>query len=283
MSAPGRRPGRTRAVRALLAAGLALTARAAAAQVPDPAAVDLRTVDLVDLTHAFEEGTLYWPTSPFGFEVDTLAWGPTEGGFFYSSLAIRAPEHGGTHLDAPVHFDEGGVAADRIPLEQLVAPAVVLDVAAQAAANRDYTLTVADVEAFESRHGRIRPGTIVLLLTGWSRFYGERAAYFGSEREGDASDLHFPSYGEDAARLLVADRRVALLGVDTASIDHGASQDFRVHRLAAAAQVPGLENVANLDRLPTTGALVVALPMKIAGGTGGPARVIALVPRTGGS
>jgi kynurenine formamidase len=283
MSAPGRRPGRTRAVRALLAAGLALTARAAAAQVPDPAAVDLRTVDLVDLTHAFEEGTLYWPTSPFGFEVDTLAWGPTEGGFFYSSLAIRAPEHGGTHLDAPIHFDEAGRAADRIPLEQLVAPAVVLDVRGRAAADPDYTLTVEDVEAFESRHGRIPPGTIVLLRTGWGSRYGDRAAYFGSDVEGDASDLHFPSYGEEAARLLVAERRVALLGVDTASIDHGPSKDFRVHRLAAAAQVPGLENLANLDRLPTTGALVVALPMKIAGGTGGPARVIALVPRTGGS
>jgi kynurenine formamidase len=278
MSAPGRGAGRTKAVRAVLVAGLALTARAAAAQVQDPAPVDLRNVDLVDLTHAFEERTLYWPTSPFGFEVDTLAWGPTEGGFFYSSLAIRAPEHGGTHLDAPIHFDEAGRTADRIPLEQLVAPAVVLDVAEQAAADRDYALTVADVEAFESRHGRIRPGTIVLLRTGWDRFYGDRAAYFGSDREGDASDLHFPSYGEEAARLLV-DRGAAVLGVDTPSIDHGPSADFRVHRAAAAAQVPGLENLANLDRLPATGALVIALPIKTAGGSGGPARVIALVPR----
>ncbi|HEY7530141.1 MAG TPA: cyclase family protein [Gemmatimonadota bacterium] len=245
--------------------------------------LDLSGYEIVDLTHAFDARTLYWPTSPFGFGVDTLAWGPTEGGFFYSSLAIRAPEHGGTHLDAPIHFNATGISTDRIPLEQLVAPAVVIDVRERAAADPDYTLTADDVDAFESRHGRIGPGTIVLLRTGWDSRYGDRASYFGSDRTGDASDLHFPSYGEEAARLLVGERRVALLGVDTASIDPGPSKDFPVHRVAAAAQVPGLENLANLGRLPATGALVLALPMKIAGGTGGPARVIALVPRNGGS
>jgi kynurenine formamidase len=266
------------AAAATLAALAVLTAaRAAPAQV-----LDLSGHEIVDLTHPFGPGTLYWPTSPFGFEVDTLAWGPTDAGFFYASLAIRAPEHGGTHLDAPVHFAEGGRTADRIPLEQLVGAAAVLDVSAQAASDRDYRLTIEDVQAFESAHGRIEEGTIVLLRTGWSRRYGDRGEYFGSEKGGDASDLHFPSFGEDAARLLVEERKVALLGVDTPSIDFGPSKDFPVHRLAAAAGVPGLENLTDLDRLPAAGAVVVALPMKIEGGSGGPARVIALVPRRPG-
>ena len=131
----------------------------------------------------------------------------------------------------------------------------------------------------EARHGRIRAGTIVLLHTGWDGFWPDRASYLGDSTQGDASNLHFPSYGEDAARLLVQEREMAVLGVDAASIDFGASADFVVHRVAAAADVPGLENLTNLGELPETGFLVIALPMKIEGGTGGPLRAIAVVPR----
>jgi kynurenine formamidase len=159
-----------------------------------------------------------------------------------------------------------------------VAPAVVLDVAAQAAADRDYRLTAADVVAWEAEHGTIPPGAIVLLRTGWSAFWPDPGSYLGSSVPGDASDLHFPSYGEEAARLLVEQRRVAALGVDTASIDHGASRDFIVHRIAGAANVPGLENLTHLEQLPPTGSTLFALPMKIAGGSGGPLRAVALVP-----
>ena len=268
-----RRAHTRRAWPASLAVALVLAAPARA-QLPDPAAYRL-----VDLTHAFDARTLYWPTSPTAFSLERLAFGPTPGGYFYSANAFGAPEHGGTHLDAPIHFAEGTRAADDVPLEQLVARAVVIDVSARAAADRDYRLTRQDVLDFEARHGRIAPGTIVLLRTGWSRFYPDRKAYLGDDTPGDASKLSFPSYGVEAAELLVRERRVGALGADVASIDYGRSADFRVHRVAAAENVVGFENLTNLDRLPATGALVVALPMKIAGGSGGPLRAIAMVPR----
>jgi kynurenine formamidase len=234
---------------------------------------------LVDLTHAYGSDTLYWPTSPSKFVLEELAHGQTEGGYFYSAYRLSTPEHGGTHLDAPIHFAEGKRTADQIPLEQLIAPAVVIDVSEKAAADRDYRLTPEDVLAFEQRHGRIAPGTIVLLRTGWSRFWPDAKAYLGDDTPGDASKLSFPSYGAEAARLLVEERGAGVLGVDTASIDYGRSTDFMVHRIAAARDVPGLENLTNLDQLPPTGATVVALPMKIAGGSGGPVRVVAMIPR----
>jgi kynurenine formamidase len=245
--------------------------------------VDLTRYRLVDLTHAFNASTIYWPTSTEHFDLKQQAFGPTPGGWFYASNALSTPEHGGTHLDAPIHFAQGRQFADQIPLERLVAPAVVIDVTAQAARDADYRLTRADVLAFERRHGRIAPGTIVLLRTGWSRFWPDRKRYLGDDTPGDASKLHFPSFGEEAVRLLVSERRVAALGADVASIDYGASTDFIVHRIANEANVPGFENLTGLEQLPTRGALVIALPMKIEGGSGGPLRAIALVPRTGGA
>ncbi len=179
----------------------------------------------------------------------------------------------------PVHFSKEGRSAGEVPLEQLVAAAVVIDVVAQAGRDAAYRVTRADVEAFEALHGRIAPGTIVLVRTGWSRFWGDRKRYLGDDTPGDASKLRFPGFGAEAVRLLVEDRRVALLGIDTASIDYGPSTDFAAHRIGAAANVPNLENLAALDQLPATGATVIALPMKIARGSGGPVRVIALVPR----
>jgi kynurenine formamidase len=241
--------------------------------------LDLGSSRLVDLTHPFNERTVYWPTSPSAFEFDTLTWGRTGAGYFYAAASLATPEHGGTHLDAPIHFGEGRRTADQIPLDQLVGPGVVIDISDRAARDADYRLTREDVLAFEARHGRIRPGTIVLLRTGWDGFWPDRASYLGDDTPGDASNLHFPSYGEDAARLLVQEREVAVLGVDAASIDFGASADFIVHRVAAAADVPGLENLTHLGELPETGFLVIALPMKIEGGTGGPLRAIAVVPR----
>jgi len=241
--------------------------------------VDPTAQRIVDLSHAFGPRTLYWPTSPTKFRLESLASGKTEGGFFYSANSLSTPEHGGTHLDAPVHFSEGGRTTAEIPLEQLVAPAVVIDVSSQVAADRNYRLTPGDVSAFEKQHGSIARGTIVLLRTGWSRHWPDARAYLGDDTPGDASKLSFPSYGLEAARLLVEDRGVAALGIDTASIDYGRSADFVVHRVAAARNVPGLENLTNLDQLPARGAVVIALPMKIEGGSGGPLRAIALVAR----
>lgn len=241
--------------------------------------IDLSRYRVVDLTHPLNAKTLYWPTATTGFQLQQLAFGDTPGGYFYSSYAFAAPEHGGTHLDAPVHFHKGGLTADRIPVEQFIAPAVVIDVSAKAAKDADYRLTVADVQAWEQQHGRVPRGAFVLLRTGWGQRWPDAKAYFGDDTPGDASKLHFPSYGVEAATLLVRERRVAALGADVASIDYGPSTDFRVHQVAAAAGVIGLENIARLEALPATGATVIALPMKIEGGSGGPVRIVALVPR----
>jgi kynurenine formamidase len=240
--------------------------------------IDLATARVVDLTHAFDKDTVYWPTSPSGFELKPLHEGLTGRGFYYSAYAFCAPEHGGTHLDAPVHFAEGKWTNEEIPADRLIRPAVVIDVSEQAARDPDYTLSVADVTAFEAKHGKIASGQAVLLRTGWSRRWPDKRRYLGDDTPGDASNLHFPSFGLEAATLLIRERQVSMIGVDTASIDPGTSQDFPVHRLAAGNNVIGLENLANLDELPAVGATVIALPMKIARSSGGPARVVALVP-----
>lgn len=242
-------------------------------------APDLAHAEVVDLTYAFDEHTLYWPNSPGGFELKQLAHGPTPGGYFYSANSFTAPEHGGTHLDAPIHFSEHGLTIDQLPPRQLIAPAVVIDITSKTAGDADYRLTADDVREWERANGAIAPGTIVLLRTGWGSRYGNRKAYFGDDTPGATDHLHFPSFGADAARLLVNDRRAGAIGLDTASIDYGQSKDFIVHQIANGANVPGLENLANLDRLPARGAWVIALPMKIGGGSGGPLRAVALLPR----
>lgn len=242
-------------------------------------AFDVAKYRMVDLTHPYGEETLYWPSRPAShFELQQLAHGDTEGGYFYSSNRFCTPEHGGTHLDAPIHFARGKKAVDQLALEQLIAPAVRIDVREQAQKDRSYRLSVEDVLSFEKQHGKISAGTIVLLQTGWSRYWPNRKQYLGSESQEDASGLDFPSYGEEVARLLIEQRGVKVLGVDTASIDFGRSKDFMVHRIAGAADAAGLENLTHLEELPETGFNIVALPMNIRGGSGGPVRVVALVP-----
>lgn len=242
-------------------------------------AIDLSRLRIVDLSHAFNAKTIYWPNSPSGFALSSQANGMTPGGWFYSANSFSAPEHGGTHLDAPSHFAANGNHNDQIPLTQLVAPAVVIDVSAAAAANADYLLTRDDVLAFEKAHGPIAAGSMVLLRTGWSSRWPDKKSYLGDDTPGRTDQLHFPSFSPEAATMLVDERKVAVLGADVASIDYGKSADFQVHRIAMAKNVPGLENLTNLDSLPATGAIVIALPMKIENGSGGPLRAIALVPR----
>lgn len=241
---------------------------------------DLASADLVDLTWALGPDTLFWPTATEAFKLEKDAEGITPGGWFYAANSFCAPEHGGTHLDAPYHFDADGHKTDEIALSSLIAPVVVIDVTKAAAADADYTLRPEDVAAWEATHGQIPRGAVALLRTGWSARWPNREAYFGSAEVGTANNLHFPSFGAAAVKILL-ERGVVALGVDTASIDPGNSKDFPVHRLAGAANVPGLENLAHLEALPTTGAWIVALPVKIAGGSGGPARVVGLVPRAG--
>jgi kynurenine formamidase len=247
---------------------------------PSPAAptLDLAAFELIDMSYGYGEQTLFWPTATQRFELDEVAYGTSEGGYFYSAYDFCAPEHGGTHLDAPRHFAEQGWTSEQIPLERLITPAVVIDVSAAASQDRDYRATADDVESWEAEHGRVPAGATAYLRTGWGSRWPDALSYLGDDVPGDASNLHFPSFGEDAARLLV-ERGVVALGVDTASIDYGPTADFPVHRLANADNVLGLENVARLGELPPTGAWTIALPMKIEGGSGGPARVVGLVPR----
>jgi kynurenine formamidase len=242
-------------------------------------ALDLESYRLVDLSHSYGADTLYWPTSPTAFEKTELAYGESDGGYFYSAYSVCTPEHGGTHLDAPIHFADGGIATADIPLENLIAPALVIDVSEAAGADRDYLVSADDVLDFEARHGRISAGSILLARTGWSQFWPDAMGYLGDDTPGDATRLSFPGFGADAVRLLAEERGVAMLGIDTASIDRGKSQEFMAHRVGSAEGVSNLENLTNLDALPPTGSFIMALPMKIEGGSGGPVRVVALVPR----
>ena len=184
----------------LVCTGALLVFRAAAQPL------DLQGYRLVDLTHPYNSNTVFWPSPPAQFELKKLHFGDTPGGFFYSANTFCTPEHGGTHLDAPIHFARSGETADRVPLERLIGPVVVIDVSDKAAADRDYRVTAADVLAFEAQHGRIAPGTRVLVRTDWSRQWPNATAYLGHAT--DAAKLHFPAYGADAARLLVEERQV---------------------------------------------------------------------------
>lgn len=262
---------------------LALAAACTRVEAPSVQGLDLATAELVDLTYSYDDDTLYWPTSPSSFELEELANGPTEEGYFYSAYAFSTPEHGGTHIDAPVHFAEGGRTVAQIPVRQLIAPGIVIDMSEQAEVDPDARLELATVREWESRNGPVPEGAIVILRTGWSRRWPDAKEYLGDDTPGDASRLHFPAYGEEAARYLVEERQVGALGVDTASVDYGPSKDFIVHQIAGAAGVPNLENVANPDGLPETGFWVIALPVKIGKGSGGPVRIVAVLPRTSAS
>ena len=268
------------AAAALLTAGAIIGWAGSAGGTEPPAAAALQVPEgkLVDLSHPFNERTIYWPTAAT-FKLEQVAEGETEQGYYYAANNFSAAEHGGTHLDAPVHFARGGDTADEIPLRRLVGRGVVVDVSQRALADRDYQVGVDDLKAHERRYGRIGRGVIVLLRTGYERFWPDRERYLGTAELGPAAvpKLHFPGLHPDAARWLVR-RDVRAVGLDTASIDYGQSTLFESHRVFGAAAVPVFENVANLRRMPRENFLVIALPMKIEGGSGGPLRIMAVVP-----
>ena len=242
-----------------------------------PAFAGIDETKLVDLTYPLDEQTVFWPTNkPFTWEKS--AWGKTSGGYWYASGDFAMSEHGGTHIDAPIHFGEGKLAVDEIPLQKLIAPAMVIDVRAAVEQDRDYRMTVSDIQAWESRHGNIPQGAVVLMLTGWGRGWPDKFRYLGSDTPSDPATLHFPGFSKEAADFLVTQRNVYGIGIDGPSIDYGPSRDFIVHRIVNGANLYGLENIANLERLPPTGAILMSLPIKIKGGTGGPVRIIAILP-----
>ena len=231
----------------------------------------------IDLTHAYDAQTIFWPTGK-PFEHIETSWGEAEGGYFYSAYDFAVSEHAGTHLDAPIHFSAAGATIDNVPLDNLIGPAAVIDVVAQAAADRDYLVSVQDLSKYEAEYGPIAADDIVLIRTGWSSRWPNTLDYMGDDRPGRADELHFPGIAPELAEVL-AQRGVKAVGIDTASIDYGPSKDFQTHQILMGAGVTGLENLMGLDALPARGSWVLALPMKIGAGSGAPARIAALVRR----
>jgi len=234
---------------------------------------------LVDLSHAYDAQAIFWPTAA-PFKLTKVADGVTPGGYYYAANDFATSEHGGTHIDSPIHFAQGHQTVDQIPLDRLIGAAVVVDVTTAAAKNADYLVTAGDIQAAEARDGRIPDRAIVLLRTGWSKRWPDAATYLGTAERGEAAvaKLHFPGLDPAAAAWLMANRSISAIGIDTASIDYGQSKLFETHRALFAKDVPAFENLTDLDRLPVRGAHLIALPMKIAGGSGAPLRVVAILP-----
>lgn len=258
---------------AVLATALALTG---CVHPPSPS---FESGQWIDLTHSFSSETLYWPTAqPFALakEFD----GTTQKGYHYSANRYAASEHGGTHVDAPIHFAEAAATVDRMALEQCIGTAVIIDVSAKALKNRDYLINTNDLQAWEKEHGTIPSSAIVLFHTGYDRFWPDPTAYLGTHERGPGAveKLHFPGVAPEATRWLVEQRHIKAIGLDTASIDYGQSTQFETHQILARHGIPIFENVAGLSELPATGTWVFALPMKIGGGSGAPLRIVAFLP-----
>ena len=235
---------------------------------------------IVDLSHDYSKETIYWVTAK-QFDMDTVFAGQTEGGFYYSANNFSTAEHGGTHLDAPIHFAENGLTVDQIPLESLIGPAIKIDVSANALANRDYLISIDDLKSWESHAGiNIPNGSIVLLETGYSKFYPDHIKYMGTDQRGPEAVklLHFPGLSEEAAKWLIENRHITAIGIDTPSIDYGQSKLFKAHVVLLSNNIPAFENLTNLDQVPAKDFQVIALPMKIRGGSGAPLRAIAMIP-----
>jgi kynurenine formamidase len=233
----------------------------------------------VDLTHEFSADTIYWPTAD-SFEKTAVFEGRTDKGFYYTAYNFSAAEHGGTHVDAPIHFAENRNTVDAIPLDQLIGQGVVIRIADKVAADRNYQLSVGDVQTWEKVHGTIPDGAILLIDTGSSNLWPNRNDYMGTNERGEeaVTKLKFPGIHPTTAKFLAMERNIKAVGLDTPSLDYGGSTHFETHQILFEKNIPGFENVTNLDKLPVKGATIIALPMKIKGGSGGPLRIVALLP-----
>lgn len=228
-----------------------------------------KPVRVVDLGHAIHASDPTWDGAP-AYQRSVVATIEKDG---YTGGKITIEEHFGTHVDAPAHFAPGGWTVDRIPVDRLYRPGIRIDVSKSSAANPDYRVTPADLQAFEKSAGRIPEGVVVLIATGWDRYWPDRARYM-NEKNGVK---HFPGLSAEATALLARDRRVAGIGIDTPSIDYGPSTGFEAHHVSMALNVYHIENMAHLIDLPGSGFQVMVAPINIGGGSGGPARVFALV------
>ncbi|MDA0284987.1 MAG: cyclase family protein [Planctomycetota bacterium] len=268
---------------AVFAIVLSISSVGIAQDIPTPrgASVELLTLAdvaagkarIVDLTHVLNEKNAYWPGPGYEpFQLKTIATIEKDG---VLSKAFSMPEHLGTHIDAPNHFESGQPDLSSISPDQFFAPGVVIDITPQAEVNADTTLTIKDIQDWESNHGRIPDQAIILLHTGWGRFWNNYSRYKNQDAMGK---LHFPAYSGEAARFLIHERKARGLGIDNLSIDSGISRNFEVHHIVNKAGRYGLENVAQLERLPARGFFLIVAPIRIEAGSGGPTRILAILP-----
>ena len=251
----------------------AITAAAALWTLPVLGAESLKTrlsaTKVVDLTHQLHDEMAYWPGGvPFK---KTLLVDYRQG---YLLHKFEMGENTGTHVDAPAHFVPGRKTIDQLALAELIVPAVVIEVRDKTQANPGYQLSASDVEAWEAKHGRIPSGSLVILNTGWHKRFDEPKRYINMDAD---KVMRFPGFGPDSAKLLV-ERNVAGIGIDTLSIDFGASKDFQAHRIMLAANKYQIENLANLDALPPTGATVFVGVLPVRAGSQAQARIVAFLP-----
>jgi len=235
---------------------------------------------LLDMTFPYDENTIYWPTAK-SFKLEKVSWGISEGGWWYASNEYSASEHGGTHADAPIHFAEKGRTIDQVPLEEWIGPAVKIDVTDKCEKNRDYLLSAADIKDWEKEYGRIPDGAWIIMYTGIdTKYYPDKIKVLGTDKTGEAAlpELSFPGFSVESVEFLIKKRNITGIAVDTPSIDYGKSKEFKVHRFLFASDKIALENIANLDKLPSSGAMLYVIPMLIKEGTGSPARVFAILP-----
>lgn len=252
-------------------AGLAAAGSAAAMALPKAAAraEGVSFSRVVDLTHTLGPD---FPTfsGELQLEFEDIAVFPSDG---YNMKRWLVVEHTGTHMDAPIHFSGEGQTADEVPVENLVAPLAIIDIAAKAEADADAQVTPDDITAWEAEHGPIPDGACVAMYSGWE---GKVSGDGFRNADGDGV-MHFPGFHAEAAAMMIEERNVVGMAVDTLSLDYGRSADFATHYLWLPTNRWGMECVANLGGLPPVGATIIAGGPKIKGATGGPSRVIALV------
>ena len=234
---------------------------------------------IIDLTHEYSDQTIYWPTEE-NFKLESEFEGITEKGYYYTAKKFIAPEHGGTHMDAPIHFAKDGKTVEQIPIEKLIAPSIMVDVSEKTLNNSNYQITIRDFEDWQKVNGRIPENCIILLQTGYSKYWPDRTKYLGTSKKGAEAllELSFPGLHPEAASWMIKNHKINAVGIDTQSIDYGMSTHFETHRILASSGIPFFENVTNLDKLPAKGSIVIGLPMKIKNGSGAPLRLIAILP-----
>lgn len=240
----------------------------------------VRPGKILDMTYAYDENTIYWPNAT-PFKLTTEFKGMSEGGYCYAANFYAASEHGGTYADAPLHFAQNGRTIDQIPIAEWIGLAVKIDVQQQCARDRDYLLSVKDINKWERKYGRIPARAWVIMYTGiGTKYYPDPKRVLGTDRKGLQAlpELSFPGFSPEAAEFLTKQRKITGIALDTPSIDYGKSQDFRVHRIICGADKLALENIAGLDKLPVKGATLYVIPMSIKSATGAPARVFAVLP-----